>query len=90
MPLFSRSEADEHQLYQHHLLEVIHEAQALSDVESEELATMLAEIANEFFPKPGRTLPDKGSLVAQATGLNASSINLGGSVRNSENFAKRS
>ena len=64
--------------YQHYLLEVIHEAQAISDVESEELATMLAEIANEFFPKPGRTLFDKGSLVAQATGLNASSTNLRG------------
>jgi hypothetical protein len=62
--------------YQYHLQELIHQAGALSDVESEELAKMLSEIANEFFPKPGRTLFDKGSLGAQATGINASSPNL--------------
>lgn len=62
--------------YQYNLQELIHHAEALSDVESEELAKMLSEIANEFFPKPGRTLFDKGSLVAQATGINASSPNL--------------
>ncbi len=63
--------------YQDHLLELIHEAKALSNVESEGLATMLAEIASEFFPKPGSTLfDDKRSLETRATRLNASSTKL--------------
>src|SRR5215831_7803886 len=62
--------------HQNHLRELLHEVEPLSDVESGELAAMLAEIATEFFPKPGCTAFDKGSLVAQATGLSASSTNL--------------
>jgi hypothetical protein len=62
--------------YRDHLLELIHGAEALSDVESGELAAMLAEIAYELFPKPGRTLFDKRSLAARATGLDSGSVNL--------------
>jgi hypothetical protein len=62
--------------YRDHLLQLIHQAEALSDVESGELATMLAEVAHELFPKPGRTLFDKRSLAARATGLDSDSPNL--------------
>jgi hypothetical protein len=62
--------------YRDHVLELVHDEAVLSDVESEELATMLAEIAHELFPKPGRTLFDKRSLAARATGLDSNSPSL--------------
>src|SRR3989442_1859877 len=63
--------------YQRYLRKKVHEAKALLDTETEELAKMLAELAGDFFPEPDVTLVDKEqSLEAQVMQIDSDSTTL--------------